>query len=84
MRDGTQLRNEQRQRGQGYDAEFEAMRPFEQSQPLTRNRESYHRPCKQGNRLPATPTQGWFPLTASSVTRISFGLKKWIIAIATM
>jgi hypothetical protein len=37
MRDGTQLGNEQRQRSQGYDAKFEAMKPFEQGQPLTRN-----------------------------------------------
>ena len=37
MRDGTQLGNEQRQRSQGYDANFDAMRPFEQGQPITMN-----------------------------------------------
>ena len=35
MRDRTHLRNEERQHSQSCDAKFDAMRPFEQGQPLT-------------------------------------------------
>src|ERR1700722_16539970 len=34
MRDRTHLGNEKRQHSQSCDAKFDAMRPFEQSQPL--------------------------------------------------
>ncbi len=38
MRDRAHLGNEKRQHSQSCDAKFDAMRPFEQGQPLTQER----------------------------------------------
>ena len=39
MRNRTHLGDEKRQHSQGCDAQFDAMRPFEQGQPLNLNRQ---------------------------------------------
>jgi hypothetical protein len=52
MRDRTHLGDEKRQHSQGRDAKFEAMRPFEQGQPLCRNDKMLAPSVKTGNRLP--------------------------------
>jgi hypothetical protein len=60
MRDGTQLGNEQRQRSQGYDAKSDAMRPFEQGQPITMNCRMLPLSVQTGNRLSVHGQLGWY------------------------
>jgi hypothetical protein len=47
MRDRTHLGNEKRQHSQSCDAKLNAMRPFEQRQPLTHRQPDTFRPRKK-------------------------------------